>query len=119
MTEDNWLSIKSHVFYRPHSFERDGYIHCSFEDQVIKVAETLYRGREDLVILCINENRVQSILKVEDLFNLNEEYPHLYGELPINSIERVVPLNVLPNGDFEKPNLTSISSLEVKQGEWT
>lgn len=119
ITKEKWEKVKKNVFYKPNSLKREGYIHCSFEDQVIKVANTFYKGQENLVILCIDEDKVRSILKVEDLFNLSENYPHIYGELPINSIEKVVPLKLSGTGDFIKPNLTSVSSLRVEQGEWT
>jgi len=119
VTEENWFQEKSHAFYRPNSLARDNYIHCSFEDQILRVAETLYRGREDILLLCIDETKLEKILRVEDLFNLNEKYPHLYGSLPTNTIEKVVKLEINKKGDFVKPNLKSISSLKVKHGEWT
>lgn len=119
INSSKWDSLKYKAFYTPNSLGREGYIHCSFENQLLKVAETFNRGQKDLLVLCINESKVKSILKVEDLFNLKEDYPHLYGELPINAIEKVVKLEISDSGDFIKPNLTEISSLSVKEREWT
>lgn len=114
-----WEKTKHSVYYTTHSLNREGFIHCSFEDQVVKVANTLYKGANDLLVLCIDDIKVKSILKVEDLYRLNEKYPHLYGKLPINSIEKVVELEVLEDGTFLKPNLSSLSSLKVSLQEWT
>lgn len=117
--KDKWQLFKSKTFYKTHSLEREGYIHCSFEDQVLKVANTFHKGQRDLLVLCIDDNKIKSIVKVEDLFNLNENYPHIYDELPKNAIEKVVKLEVSDTGDFIKPNLSSLSSLAVEEKEWT
>lgn len=117
--EKIWDESKHNVYYKTHSLEREGFIHCSFENQVVKVANTLYKGTKDLLVLCIDDIKIKSILKVEDLYKLNEKYPHLYGELPINAVEKVVKLEVLEDGTFLKPNLSSISSLKVPLQEWT
>lgn len=119
VTKDKWSQFKSKAFYRCNSLDRDGYIHCSFENQVLKVANTLHRGQENLLILCIDQERVDSILKIEDLFHLNENYPHLYDELPITAVEKVIELKLSDTGDFIKPNLTDISLLNVEEKEWT
>ncbi|QEN05183.1 DUF952 domain-containing protein [Thiospirochaeta perfilievii] len=119
INKEKWNKVKSKVYYRPKSVDREGYIHCSYDDQLLKVAESFHRGEEGLLVLCINEQFLGDMLRSEDLFNLNEKYPHVYGELPIKSIEKVVPLEVNESGDFIKPNLESISTLVVEQGEWT
>lgn len=118
-TKEQWSTIKTKSYYTPNSLIREGYIHCSFEDQILKVAETLHRGQVDLLILCINETKLGSIFKSEDLFNLKEKYPHIYGELSLKTIEKVVELKISETGAFIKPNLGPISSLVVEQREWT
>lgn len=117
--ESSWQDFKNKVYYSSNSLDREGFIHCSYKDQLIKVANTLYRGSKDLIVLCINEEKVEHILKVEDLYNLNENYPHLYGELPINAVEKVVKIEMLKDGTFKEPNLVPLSSLTVEEREWT
>lgn len=117
--KEQWDICKKQKLYQPKSIEREGYIHCSFEDQILKVAETFYKEQKNLLILCINEKKIDCEVKIEDLFNLNEKYPHVYGSLPIRSIEKVVELNIDSDGNFIKPDLKSINSFLVKQREWT
>lgn len=119
VTKDKWEANKTKTFYTPNSYLRDGYIHCSYENQILKVAETLYRGQKGLLVLCINESKLGSLLKSEDLFKLNEHYPHIYGKLSIKTIEKIVELKLNNTGEFIKPNLKPISSLIVEQKEWT
>lgn len=117
--KEQWELCCKNSSYKPNSVDREGYIHCSFEEQIMKVANTFYKNQKNLLILCINEKKLTSSLKVEDLFNLNEAYPHIYGELPIKSIVKVISIEVDSNGEFIKPNLEILSSLVVKQKEWT
>lgn len=119
INKDRWNEVKTLKTYRPNSLDRDGYIHCSYENQVLKVADTFLRGQKDLLILCINEKDLGDCFKSEDLFNLQEVYPHIYGELPINAVERVIKLEVSDRGDFIKPDFNPLSSLTVKLDEWT
>lgn len=119
ISKEKWASHKDNTYYFTSSIEREGYIHCSFDTQIMKVADTFYKSEKDLLILCINENKLDVEYKTEDLFNLNEKYPHVYGGIIIKSIEKIVELTLDKEGDFIKPNLDPISSLFVKQKEWT
>lgn len=119
ISKEKWNQLKNKSYYSPNSLSREGYIHCSYAEQLLKVAQTFYKGQRNLVVLCINESKISNLLKSEDLFNLKENYPHVYGELPVSCIEKIVELLIDSNGDFIKPNLDPLSSLVVKQKEWT
>ncbi|MBN2616766.1 MAG: DUF952 domain-containing protein [Spirochaetales bacterium] len=119
VNKSKWSKFKLAAFYTTNSLEREGYIHCSFEHQILKVANMFHHGETDLLILCIDSKKIESILKVEDLFGLNENYPHIYGQLPINAIEKVLEFKVDSNGYFILPDLNPISELTVKHKEWT
>jgi len=47
------------------SLEREGFIHCSFPDQLERVANKHYRGLTDLVLLCIEAEQVGSEVRYE------------------------------------------------------
>jgi len=76
------------------SLEQEGFIHCSFAGQVEVIADLVYRGRRDVVLLVIDPSRLQADLHVENLDGGNELFPHVYGPLPIDAVIRVdaVPL---------------------------
>ena len=61
-----------------------GFIHCSFAAQVASTAELFYRGRDDVVLLTIDESALE--LRVEDGF------PHIYGPLPLDAVVDVTPI---------------------------
>jgi len=76
------------------SLEQEGFIHCSFAGQVERIANLVYRGRRDVVLLVIDPSRVSAEVNVENLDGGNELFPHIYGPLPIDAVIRVdaVPL---------------------------
>jgi uncharacterized protein (DUF952 family) len=83
--------------YAAASLASEGFIHCSTTDQLPKVASELYAGRSDLVLLTINTAGIEGALVWEDLYELNQEYPHIYGPIPMSAITMAEPLsNALP-----------------------
>ncbi len=87
--------------YTPAGYADDGFVHCSFLHQIAATATALYRGREDLVILSIDEAGLP--LVVEDCYDAGEEYPHVYGPIPVASVGAVTAFPCRPDGSFELP----------------
>jgi uncharacterized protein (DUF952 family) len=67
--------------YRHQSLETEGFIHCSFAEQLDDVIERYYNGHEMIVILEIESDSLMSRMIKEPSTN-SEIYPHIYG--PIN-----------------------------------
>ena len=106
MEKQAWLEVKENDYYSPSSLGSEGFIHCSKADQVLEVANRLFKGQSNLVILKISELKVHEILKYEtplETPQLTIQYPHLYGPLKIEAIEKVFDLNINKSGNFELP----------------
>ncbi len=67
--------------YRAASLETEGFIHCSFAEQLDGVIARYYAGASSIIVLEIDSDRLMSRLVNEPSTN-NEIYPHIYG--PIN-----------------------------------
>lgn len=67
--------------YRHVSLETEGFIHCSFADQLDGVIERYYSKEAEVVVLEIESDRLMSRMIKEPSTN-SEIYPHIYG--PIN-----------------------------------
>jgi uncharacterized protein (DUF952 family) len=83
----------------------EGFIHCSFADQVPATAARFYAGRGDVVLLQIDPGAVRELLRVEALSGAGEPFPHLYGPLPVDAVLRAVPLDLGPDGVPQLPEL--------------
>ena len=77
---DAWAAFQSDL-YRAGSLETEGFIHCSFADQLDAVIKRYYIGTERVVVLEIESDRLMSRMLKEPSTG-NEIYPHIYG--PIN-----------------------------------
>ena len=67
------------------SLAEQGFIHCSFAHQVGATADLFYRGRDDVVLLEIDPDRLTAPVEVED------DFPHIYGALNRDAVVHVSP----------------------------
>jgi len=99
---DDWLAATSAGAYEPPSLEREGFIHFSLPDQVLRVANAWYRGEDDLVLLVVDPSRLDAELRYEEPEQGAPRFPHLYGPLDTKAVVRVLDF---PEGErgFELP----------------
>ena len=80
-----WGKFKDEKFYEADSLVAEGFIHCSFADQLEAVFERYYKGAEQVLILTIDVEKLTSKL-VEEPSTNNEIYPHIYGQINAEAI---------------------------------
>ena len=73
------------------SLEDEGFIHCSTADQVSRTARQLFTDRNDLVLLAIDPEPLGDLVVFEDLYEMDEEFPHVYGPLPTTAVRATGP----------------------------
>jgi uncharacterized protein (DUF952 family) len=98
---DDWAEAEIQKVYQPPSLTTDGFIHLSTDKQLLLSANKFYRGKSDLLVVAINEKRLESALRFEPADD--DSYPHLYGPLNLDAVDEVVTLPVGASGDFEVP----------------
>ena len=81
---DEWVVAKGVGLYSVESLEREGFIHCSRPEQVLKVATLFYHKMEDLVLLWIDPVLLNAELRWE--LSDGEMFPHLYGPLNLEAV---------------------------------
>jgi uncharacterized protein (DUF952 family) len=93
---DDWAAAQSAGEYavstRGRALAEEGFIHCSFADQVDAIAARFYADVDDAVVLHIDPARLTSRIEVEDLYGTGEQFPHVYGPIPITAVVEVQPL---------------------------
>ena len=80
-----WEKFKDEKFYEADSLASEGFIHCSFADQLEAVLQRYYKGAEKVLILTIDTEKLTSKLVKEPSTN-NEIYPHIYGQINLDSV---------------------------------
>ena len=88
VTPEVWARFKDKEFYQAESLESEGFIHCSFAEQLEKVLQRYYSGAEKVLILTIEPENLKSKL-VAEASTGNEIYPHIYGEINVDAIVRI------------------------------
>ena len=83
--------------------ETDGFIHLSYPHQVVRVANAIYTNEPNLVLLVIDPARLLGELRVEDLYGMNEDFPHLYSALNLDAVTEVLGFPVNVDGTFTLP----------------
>ena len=76
-----WQEVKDRSFYEDESLRSEGFIHCSYADQLDGVIERYYASADNIVVLSIDPNKLTSTLVSEPSTN-DVPYPHIFG--PIN-----------------------------------
>ncbi len=78
-------ALSDGVFYGSDRDRSDGYIHFSAGSQLQETARRHFAGREDLVLLEVEDHTLGSALKWE-LSRDNQPFPHLFAPLPVSAV---------------------------------
>ncbi|WP_328768720.1 DUF952 domain-containing protein [Streptomyces sp. NBC_00286] len=79
---------------RGRTLQEEGFIHCSTRAQLPRVAAFLYgsySGPDDLVVLVIDPERLGVPVRYEASEAGGEEFPHVYGAIPVAAVTAVEP----------------------------
>ncbi len=100
-TAEKWRQALALEEYLPDDYDTEGFIHCSALEQVTGVANALYGGQKDLVLLCISQKALLSKTRWEPTEGLY--YPHIYGPLNTTAVVAVIPFPCGKDGMFVLP----------------
>ena len=79
--------------YIPPSLSLEGFIHCSYPEQLIDTARRYFRGQSGLVVLWIDPARLTAELRVEETATHSGSFPHIYGSLNLEAVVKVTEYN--------------------------
>ncbi|UCG26060.1 MAG: DUF952 domain-containing protein [Chloroflexota bacterium] len=100
---EEWAAAAQAGQYRPASLEEEGFIHCSLPEQIVPVADASYRARHGLVLLVVDPAVVPAELRFEACYEGGQEFPHIYGSLPVEAVVQVLEFEPGQDGRFALP----------------
>ena len=92
--------------YAADTLESQGFIHCSTPEQVAVPATALARGRQDIVLLEIDEERLSKPVVWEQGDPPDPGgmlFPHVYEPIPVAAVVAVHDYPPEPDGTFAPP----------------
>lgn len=99
--ERQWQGTKGQSQYEAEFFRSEGFIHCSDANQVVRVANHLFRNMRGLILLHIETELLHPRLLYENLEGASELFPHVYGPINLNAIVRVSSFEPGLDGTFD------------------
>ena len=84
--QPDWEKAVEQGFYEAPSLATEGFIHASKKEQVEGVIERYYTNQTDLLILHIDEGKLEAVHIFEMAPSVNEEFPHIYGRINLDAV---------------------------------
>lgn len=108
-TPSEWAEARASGDYtsssRDRTLEQEGFVHCSYADQVPGVLERFYGGAGSLLILAIDPQLLVSPWR-DDEIAPGVVFPHVYGPINVAAVVAVTPLEPDAEGAYEVPALS-------------
>ena len=81
------------------SLDDEGFIHCSWREQVAGVRDRFYAGLDGLLVLAVDVERLAAEVRFEevgppdgDTDSSSEQFPHVYGPIDVDAVVAVTPV---------------------------
>ena len=108
VTEAEWERAQADGGIAPGPAGNDEFVHLSGPHQVHLPADRLFAGRDDVLLLVLDPDRIGAEVRWEpgvpgDPASMT--FPHLYGTVPLEAVVQVVPYRAGPDGRYAEPTL--------------
>jgi uncharacterized protein (DUF952 family) len=101
-----WAEAERAGVYEGSAKDRaDGFLHFSTASQLAETLKRYYAGANNLVLVAVREATLGNALKYEHAPSRGEDFPHLYGALPVSAVVWVRPIGRDSSGAAVLPSL--------------
>lgn len=90
-TDSTWNSAREIGVYTVPSLKEEGFIHCSQQNQLADVKQRYFAGRNDLLLLSIDTDKLTSPFIFEWSPSVQDTFPHVYGPINVDAVVEVSP----------------------------
>ncbi|MGB0561716.1 MAG: DUF952 domain-containing protein [Spirulinaceae cyanobacterium] len=97
-----WQAAQAEGVYIASSLAQEGFIHCSYPEQVVATAARFFSDQTGLLLLWIRRSLLTAPLR-DELVRDHGRFPHLYGPLNLDAIAQVSTFTADGQGKFTLP----------------
>jgi uncharacterized protein (DUF952 family)/putative intracellular protease/amidase len=123
-TRAAWVAAQVAGRLTAESLTTGGFIHCSTADQIVPVANALYRDVLNTVVLCIDPGLLDVPVQWEAPAHPDPHkalpsderlrwFPHIYGPVPVHAVTQVVDMPRAADGTYSLPDAIRWQSRRV------
>ena len=102
-SQSEWERAIREGTYRPASMATEGFIHASTAGQVVGSANRFFRGRDGLIVLRIDLERLKAPVDWAASPDSDLPFPHVVGDLNLDAVIGIIPMEPGPDGEFAAP----------------
>ena len=102
MKRTTWEERRNKESWGKRNIKAEGFIHCSTVEYFWRVAPNFIDIEDELILVCIDENKLKVEVKYEDGDNCGREYPHVYGLINNDAVINVLPFLKNEDGTYKK-----------------
>ena len=93
-TSHEWVDYQAAEVMAPPSLAAEGFVHCSWGRQVRSTVARHFSGVTDVLALEIDPTALGDLpLVEEDSYASGQSFPHVYGQIPVSAVIRVVSID--------------------------
>lgn len=93
ITSKNWWEgFSNQPFFSSPDLHREGFIHCSTNEQVAATLQRYYANQKELLLLHIDPTLLTAELKYEAATD-GQLFPHVYGNINKDAIVNIVEIS--------------------------
>lgn len=86
MKKSIWEERKNKEYWGQRELDTEGFLHCSTIEHFWRIVWLFEEEQDEFVIVCIDEEKLESEVRYEDGDNCGRAYPHIYGLVNISAV---------------------------------
>ena len=102
MKKSTWEERKNKEYWGQRDIDAEGFLHCSTIEFFWRIVWLFVDTKEDYVIICINEDKLEAEVRFEDGDNCSRAYPHIYGLVNNSAVVDELPFLRDESGKYMK-----------------
>ena len=93
VSEEYYKKIKDKESFGKELLENENFIHASTDEQFPLIISRLEKKGSSFMVLYIDTDKLSSNVKWEYSKSLNQDFPHIYGEINKDAVVKAVKLS--------------------------